>query len=348
MNLKRSAKLIGLQTMRGLGLFHLTGESDWRSRRLLILAYHGFALEDEDLWEPGLFLSATRFEMRLRQLKSQGCTVLPLAVAVARLYQGTLPPKSVVITIDDGNYDFYAKALPLLRRYGYPATVYLTTYYCEYNKPLFPHACSYMLWKRRGAVIRAPGLADSISELDLRTDQSRGNACRNLLRVAEAQHFSAGQKNDFAERLARVLSIEFGELIGKRLFHRMNADEVAEIAGAGIDVQLHTHRHRVPEEHSLFLAEIEENRAWISARTGRTAHHFCYPSGVWKPEFLPWLSEMGIISATTCVRGLASPGSQPLLLPRVLDGSHVSSLEFDGWICGLGFGIQGFAKNLGR
>ena len=75
----------------------------------------------------------------------------------------------------------------------------------------------------------------------------------------------------------------------KRILQLMNAQELAEVATNGIDVQLHTHRHRTPEEETLFRQEITENRERIRALTGREATHFCYPSGVYRKEFAGWL-----------------------------------------------------------
>ena len=69
--------------------------------------------------------------------------------------------------------------------------------------------------------------------------------------------------------------------------------------------------------------------------TGRSTAHFCYPSGVLNPAFPPWLREAGIASATTCELGLASPSSDPLLLPRLIDVSGLSPLEFEGWVTGI-------------
>jgi hypothetical protein len=91
----------------------------------------------------------------------------------------------------------------------------------------------------------------------------------------------------------------------------------------------------VPLDRALFLREIDDNRAGILKMTGKTAAHFCYPSGVHDPAFLPWLKERGIASATTCEPGLASRGCDPLLLPRLLDVSRLSPLEFEGWVTGV-------------
>jgi peptidoglycan/xylan/chitin deacetylase (PgdA/CDA1 family) len=333
--LKKRVKLFGLQMCRSLGLFHLVRESGWRSRRLLILAYHGFSLLDEHLWNPELFLPAAEFESRLASLKTGGYTVLPLGKALRQLYEGTLPEKSVAITIDDGNYDFYVKAFPLLQKHRLPATVYLTTYYCDRNLPLFNHICSYMLWKGRGRLVSALGLIDSISELDLRRPETRSRALKSLLVFSEENGLSAAEKDQLARKLARVLSLDYDEFLRLRLLQRMNPAEVTAIAAAGIDVQLHTHRHRTPRDQSLFREEMEENRSRIVDMTARNPSHFCYPSGVYRSEFIRWLTDMGIESATTCDPGLASAKIHPLLLPRILDGTDVSPIEFEGWASGL-------------
>ena len=114
----------------------------------------------------------------------------------------------------------------------------------------------------------------------------------------------------------------------------MRPAEVTELSAQGVDFQLHTHRHRVPGEKAAFLQEIEENRRAITEMTGNTPVHFCYPSGVYADEFLPWLAASGVVSATTCVPGTASPSHDPLLLPRLLDSSNLAPIEFEAWLSG--------------
>src|SRR6266542_4635523 len=127
-----------LQVAHSMGIDHQFADSAWRRERLLILCYHGISLEDEHEWKPSLFMSPRDFESRLVMLRRQNYTVLPLAHALTRLYARELPPRAVTITFDDGLYDFYKQAFPLLKKYGYLATVYLSTFYCDYNRPVFP------------------------------------------------------------------------------------------------------------------------------------------------------------------------------------------------------------------
>jgi peptidoglycan/xylan/chitin deacetylase (PgdA/CDA1 family) len=269
-------------------------------------------------------------------LRSGGYAVLPLHEALSKLQSNTLPAKSVAITFDDGMYNFYARAFPIFQKYHYPVTLYLTTYYCYHNLPVFPLICRYMFWKKRGAVVKSnPSLGFS-DPLDLTTPSGRHLASDGMLSYAEANHLNADQKNELARRLAEHLELDFDSLVSKRLFHLMKPEEVKEVSRMGVDIQLHTHRHRTPMDRLLFHQEISENRSKIAELTGHQARHFCYPSGVHRTQFLPWLSEQGVSSATTCDPGFANAQTNPLLLPRFLDSSNVSPIEFESWLTGIG------------
>jgi hypothetical protein len=63
--------------------------------------------------------------------------------------------------------------------------------------------------------------------------------------------------------------------------------------------------------------------------------HFCYPGGVNRPEFLPWLRGSNIASATTCEPGLASHRHDRLLLPRYIDTSTHTDADFRAWLTGV-------------
>ncbi len=334
--MRKRIKRAALDVLKSAGLFRGVAASRWRRSRLVILCYHGIALEDEHLWDPTLYMSREMFEGRLEALRRGGYRVLPLAEAVARLYSRDLPPKSVAITFDDGGYDFYVQARPALAAFEYPATVYLTTYYCEDNRAVFDPASSYLLWKARGRMVDGASVGLPFS-LDLRTAGSRVDAWRKVLAFAAAKQFSADDKDCLLQRLAEAAGTDYGEMRRKRLLHIMNAREVREMAAAGIDFQLHTHRHRTPQDRRLFTRELRDNAARLEALSGASRpSHFCYPCGVNRPEFLPWLAECGVRYATTCEPGLATPESNPLLLPRFVDHGNLSTVEFESCISGFG------------
>jgi peptidoglycan/xylan/chitin deacetylase (PgdA/CDA1 family) len=331
----KGLKRISLQTLKTCGLFRLVRDSEWRRQQLVIVCYHGVALEDEHLWKPELYMDPGRLRQRLEILRVGGYSILPLNEAVHRLYEGDLPRRSVAITFDDGTYDFYQQAYPLLKSYGFPVTVYQTTYYCGRPEPIFRLICSYMLWTRRGAVLKTGRRIGLTATLDLRTKERRDRVEEDLALLAEDQNLSAEQKDELARKLAAILGIDYENLLSKRILQLMTPEEVAQLSTEGVQFELHTHRHRTPMDPVLFQREIRDNRERIKRMTGADSIHFCYPSGIYEMQFLPWLAAEGVVSATTCESGLASPKRNPLLLPRFSDNCCVSSLEFESWVTGV-------------
>ncbi|MBS1859383.1 MAG: polysaccharide deacetylase family protein [Acidobacteria bacterium] len=305
--------------------------TDWRKSRLLILCYHGVSLDDEHLWDPSMHLSPEVFRSRLKCLRDNQCAILPLAEGVDRLYKGTLPPRSVVLTFDDGFHDFHAAAWPILKEFSAPATVYQTTYYSEFNRPVFDPMCSYLVWKSPSSRLDWPEVTGAAIQLP----EGRAKAVAAIKSYCLREKLSARDKDLLLLELAGRLGVEMETLLRRRILHLMNAKEIREIAAAGIDVQLHTHRHVAPSRNEALWAEVDENREHIERLTGRTATHFCYPSGIVRPGVPELLRQRGVVTGTTARAGLASRTSDPLLLRRVFDTCSMTEVEFEGWLTGV-------------
>ena len=335
MSLAKRVKRTILAT-NGLGMGIALARSSWRQNRLLILCYHGIAMGDEAGSHPEMFLPPATFARRMEILSQCDCRVLPLGEALHLLQQGKLPPRSVAITFDDGWADFRQSAFPILQRFGFPATVYLTTYYCLFNRPLFRFALAYVMWKRKGNSVEIVSAPWSPGAIDLRTEESRMALLWHIDGYAKRMDMSGKQKDELVAEFAASVEFDYNELLRGRLFHLMNPAEVAEMARAGIDFQLHTHRHRTPLDRLQFIREVDENRAFLQDLAGPGEYtHFCYPSGANRPEFITWLKEAGVRSATTCMNGLAARTSDSYLLPRLLDQCGLSDDEFESWVSGL-------------
>ncbi len=324
-----------LTLMRRVGVTSRVASSGWRRRRLLILCYHGVARWDEHLWNPELYVSARQFEGRLELLHRHRCNVLPLEEAIDRLGRNDLPERAVALTFDDGYYDFLSTAHPLLRRYGYPATVYLTTLRCEHNLPIVRLLVSYMLWSRRGESLDGDGLPGlGAAKYPLRDQAARDAILETMLAATRAAKFDRFANDGLARSVAERLGISYDRLVSMRMLTLLSPDEVTRLAGEGVDFQLHTHRHRSPDDAALLAREIRDNRERVERMTGRAANHFCWPSGVYFQRQLGTLQLEGVKTATTCEPGLASADSHPLLLPRFVDTSGVSDNVFASWLNG--------------
>lgn len=318
------------------GCTSLIRESQWRQNRLLILAYHGVSIDDEHQWDSSLFVSPDFLRERFNLILKNGCIVLPLEEAIVRLYERSLPKKALAITFDDGLFDFYEKALPIVKEFNFPVTVYLTSYYSIFNKPVFSIACSYIIWKAKNtSVVDLQNLIGKDEKIKLDRVESQQRAHALIVNFSSEHKLAADEKNELLKKLAKGINVDFEELCDKRIMNLMTLAEVEACAKAGVDIQLHTHRHRTPLDETLFLNEISDNRKIIQSVVNKPINHFCYPSGIYDQTFFPWLKSAQVISATTCEVALSTSQTNPLSLPRLVDTMQLSNIEFESWLSGI-------------
>jgi peptidoglycan/xylan/chitin deacetylase (PgdA/CDA1 family) len=313
--LLRRAKQLAFGAAQASYLNQVIGASGLRRQRLLILCYHGVSLADEHEWNPALYVSPDHLRRRLALLRETGCTVLPLGEALQRCATSTLPARAVALTFDDGTADFALRAVPILREFDMPATVYLTTYYCGRCVPVPNCAIAYLLWKGREHAI-------DVTELETETWSALSSS-------------SAGEKDALVRCVAERCGVDYDAFVGSRLFQIMTPEEVKALPVDLINVELHTHRHRTPRDPGLFTRELVENRDRIARLRAVRPTHFCYPGGVYRPDMLPLLREQGVRSATTCVSGYVTCATDPLQAPRFLDKMVTPDAVFRGWLSGL-------------
>lgn len=280
-------------------------------------------------------MSASKFQRRMELLKEWGYPVISLTDALDRRESGTLPKGATVITIDDGWYSTYAHMLPVLKSQRYPATVYLTSYYCINQAPVVDVALQYCMNQcelNSTALIHIP-------EFEFGPLPMTSEAERNLALAAASQVMakleSDAMRQIFLQELCHQTAVDYDLLSHERWFHLMTPTEVEEAAKAGVTVELHTHHHRITDNgEDCLKQELTLNREQIQAITERVPTHFCYPSGQFSPGVWPTLREEGIASATTTDIGLVDSHSVNYALPRILDGQNVSDLEFEAEMSG--------------
>lgn len=329
-----SPKRIFLYLSKYFGLFFL---SRYLTRRgLRILCYHGFSLDDESSFRPKLFIRQETFRRRLELLRARGYPILSLETALRCLDCGDQPNGATVITIDDGYYSTQKIACTLLNEFSAPATIYVTTYYSMKDTPVFRLVVQYIFWKTVEESLNLSDLDRSLSGSFLLSNvEDKENVTWRVIRFGE-ERCSEHQRIALAKRLGELLSVDFEEICKARKLSLLNGKEIQYLAvhDRDIDIQLHTHRHRLPAEEPNAINEINENRNFLEPLVGKKLQHLCYPSGEWSEEWWLWLSAAGIKSAVTCEAGLNYAETPRLGLKRFLDGGNITQIEFEAELAG--------------
>jgi len=333
---RRSLKLGSLAAARSLGLFALARLLTARSLR--ILCYHGIGAPEDVAFAPALFMTLAAIRGRFSILERGPYNVMPLASAVEALRSKRPPRLPVVITFDDGLTGNLTASQALLAEFNFPVTLYVTTYYVVKQTPVFRLAVRYMIWMSKRSEVSTEGLSPSQSYhggvVDLRDAGGAAKEIWALVLDAE-KNLSELQRVELARELGRRLGVDYDTIARERHLSLLSVAELKELSDVGIDIQLHTHRHCMPEDATAIRQEINDNRVVIENATGRRAVHLCYPSGVYSVDQWQVLEGLGVESATTCEPGLNDATTPALALHRFVDAERISELEFEAELSGI-------------
>lgn len=94
-----------------------------------ILTYHNFTKDEGSSYS----INIIEFEKQMNYLATHNYSVISLSELLKGLKNGQLPPKPVVITIDDGFKSTFTLAYPVLKKYNFPATLFIYTDFIERN-----------------------------------------------------------------------------------------------------------------------------------------------------------------------------------------------------------------------
>lgn len=303
--------------------------------KLRILCYHGIWLGSGH-WGNFLFMSAQRFRRRLRLIQDWGFEVISLSDAMAAMDADALPDNALVITIDDGWYGSRKHMFPALAQAGMPFTLYAYTLPILRGTPVFNVLAQYLLSRGKPVTVDLSAIfPDQQETIDLRDPTSRSQAAGKIAALLDtAVNNEADWENQLLDLGAR-LGVDAAALLQHRVFHLMTTDELRQVSEFGGTVELHTHDHRLDfDSRGQIDRTISENRRHLEQLLGGNYVHFCYPSGIYRPDAFSDLSELGIASATITDPGLVDRETHRLALPRICDGENMSERAFRAELSG--------------
>ncbi len=111
----------------------------------IVFMYHRFGNSKY----PSTNIRLEQFQAHLDYIQNNGYSVWKLSKIVRYLKeQKSIPPKTVALSVDDAYISTYTKAYPVLKKLGYPFTVFVNTH------PVDVRSKSYMSWDQMREMAR--------------------------------------------------------------------------------------------------------------------------------------------------------------------------------------------------
>ena len=274
---------------------------------LSILIFHRVLAQPDPMLpeEP----DASEFSRRMKYV-AQAFNVLPLTEAVERLRRDDLPSAAAAITFDDGYGDNYRVAMPILKQYQLPATVFVASGFLDGGR----------MWNDTviESVRRAGGDTLNLDDLGIypiRTLDDRRRAVNQLL--ARLKYLPRDEREDAAQKIAAIAAE--GSLPDDLM---LSSTELRRLAAGGIDVGAHTVSHPILARLAPAEArrEIIDSRDALEAILGRSITLFAYPNGQptrdFGEEHVNMVREARYTAAVTTGYGVSRSDTDVFQLPR--------------------------------
>lgn len=276
--------------------------------QLTILQFHKIPKAFDPLCPRELLLH--RFETVL-DFFAEYMRVLPLTEAIDALRAGSLPPKAVALTFDDGYEEWNEFVAPALLKRELPATFYVTT--GQIDGPA--------LWHERiaAAVQAAPdnGLQlpkgffgyENLASVELRA--------KLVLLLQERLKYLP-----LASREQEILKLEAQTERERKQPRKFSADHVRELHSLGFEIGAHTAQHPILKSCSdaEALQEIGGAKESLESIIKGRVTSFAYPNGLVDRDFIErdvrLVKACGYQSAVITGGGVVNAQTDPYLLPR--------------------------------
>lgn len=283
-----------------------------RGPKFAILCYHRVGSGGVPFYsnlDPGVFEAQIRFLRRAYRIVS-------LDDLCRELDAGGPPSQAVAITFDDGYRDLYTTALPVLRRYGVPATVYLTASAIETGEISWYDRIFAMAMFSQAGALELDG--NSPRRFTLSSRESRLHAATEIVNTLR------GYPN--RDRIAACAALEKNaDLPGSawELKDRMLTwTQVREMQESGISFGAHTMSHPVVSQLACSerRCELEDSKWLLESKLQKPVAHFAFPFGSpsdINPESCALMPRYGYRSAVSTVWGVNTPSTPRYLLRRI-------------------------------
>ncbi|MFH0753579.1 MAG: polysaccharide deacetylase family protein [Candidatus Omnitrophota bacterium] len=195
-----------------------------------VITYHSVSPSSR---EPLNNVRQEQFEKQMAYISRQGYKVIGLGEFVANLKSGNiLDHKSVVITFDDGYKDNFTTAFPVLKKYGFPATIFVEVGHIGHDnrftwddaREMSQGGIDIESHLMTGAYLPDLSYEDRVFQLT----ESKRLLEKNLNRTVRFLAYPIGGFDDAGKKLVRASGYE-AAFTTNRGYHRLQSDDLYEI-----------------------------------------------------------------------------------------------------------------------
>ena len=291
--------------------------------RFAILCYHRIGTGGIPLFSdlpPAVFEAQVKFLQRHYRIVSLSALCDEIEQqSHGDQHEGQHDGQAVAITFDDGYKDLYFEALPILKKYRVPATVFLPVASIESNEPL---------WYDRIFLLFTVFPGDRIQvDCDRPRNFALPNQATRIAAAAEVIGWLRTLPEDRRKNECEGLESK-AELPKDMLKNRMLTwDQIHEMRAAAVEFGAHTMTHPVVSRltQEQLEHEIVDSKHVLEARINERVQHFAFPFGKAADcgsAAFSVISKAGFRSASTTEEGVNGPGSNLLALNRVSLGEE--------------------------
>jgi peptidoglycan/xylan/chitin deacetylase (PgdA/CDA1 family) len=319
-------KSLTKKAVLGSGLLRLAARA--RAGSAAILMYHSVRPDPAQSFD--LLGGIVHFEEVFRgQMELLAREFRPInldAVAESIRAGRELPPRSVVVTFDDGYADNHEVAMPILNEIGVPATFYLTVDCIEKRRAPWPGRLRFPFRTTRRESWRDQTGREWLLAGDDSREKAFAQACEFCCRLTGAP------QDDFVAGVERDLAVPTHPDLDALM---MSYEQIHDLMRHGHLVGSHsmTHPNMAYVSHEEADVELSESKKRLEERVGKSVRHFSYPCPALSPHWNELTSEAslraGYETAVTTDRGLVRSGDEPLRLKRVRPSKTVDGLRWN-------------------
>lgn len=275
----------------GIYKFLLRFSSFYLTSRILILAYHRVSSSIGD--RAYMSLPAEVFERHIRFIK-ENFEPVPLGEALKAVSKNDRGKIYAAITIDDGYMDNYLYAYPVLKKYGVPATIFLTTDFIGTRHVFW--------WDRIFNILLSPGAKDAKVTIDSKSFYLNSDGFRQTKMTADRLNAFLRTKNEREiDEIILRLEKQFSEMSKPAPCEMLGWKEIREMSGNGITFGSHTKTHRnlcLLKDEEVFEELIGSKRK-IEKKICSDVTGLAYPFGIFDERVKDIVREAGFGYART-------------------------------------------------